>query len=317
MSSSIALTPFGSGLHRPECVVGTRRGDVFVSDWRGGVTRIDADGTQQSWLARPGQLDLRPNGIAVEPDGAFLIAHLGDTGGVWRLTRDGQLAPVLLEVDGVALPPTNFVVRDDDRLWISVSTRRRPRQDAWRAGVADGFIVLHDARGARIVADGLHYTNEIRVDPAGQWLYAVETFGRRLSRFPLAPGPALGARETVVSFGHGWFPDGFAFDAAGGVWVTSLVSNRVARLHADRLDVVVEELDPAFVDGVERAFAAGTMDATHLGPIPGTQLQHVTSVTFGGADGRTVSLGSLHGRCIHKFVADVPGAAMGPATDLQ
>jgi len=29
-----SLEPFGQGLHRPECVLGTPAGDVFVPDWR-------------------------------------------------------------------------------------------------------------------------------------------------------------------------------------------------------------------------------------------------------------------------------------------
>ena len=35
--------PRGHDLHRPECVVATRAGDVFVADWRGG-RRIFSDG---------------------------------------------------------------------------------------------------------------------------------------------------------------------------------------------------------------------------------------------------------------------------------
>jgi sugar lactone lactonase YvrE len=304
MSTSPPLTELGRELHRPECVIGTREGDVFVSDWRGGVTRIGSDGTQESWLAASDEIALRPNGIALDPGGSFLIAHLGETGGVWRLMRSGQLAPVLLEVDGIELPPTNFVDLEDHQLWISVSTRRRPRYEAWRADVADGFVVLADTRGARIVADGIHYTNEVRPDPSGRWLYVVETFGRRLVRFPIGRGGDLGPREIVLTFGHGWFPDGFAFDTDGGIWITSLISNRVARFHDDDLDIVIEDLNPEFVNTVEQAFSSGTMEAPHLGRIPGTQLQHVTSISFGGADSRTAWLGSLHGTSVYQFRID-------------
>jgi len=304
------LSSIGRDLYRPECVIATASGEIFVSDWRGGVTRIAADGHQESWLAEQSPIELRPNGIALEPDGAFLIAHLGETGGIWRLTRAGQVTPVLLAIGAEELPPTNFVARDGDRLWVSVSTRHRPRQRAWRADVADGFIALVDRRGARIVADGLHYTNEVRVDPSGRWLYAVETFGRRLVRFPLRPSGDLGPAEIIVTLGHGWFPDGFAFDVQGHLWITSLISNRVARFDADRLDVVIEDLNIAYVDDVERAFQNRTMEATHLGPIAGTQLQHVTSIAFGGPGGRTASLGSLHSRCVHQFQTDENGAAL-------
>jgi len=36
-------------------------------------------------------------------------------------------------------------------------------------------------------------------------------------------------------------------------------------------------------------------------------LKHVTSLSFGDHDRRTVFLGSLHGECIHRFRSPVPG----------
>jgi hypothetical protein len=213
----------------------------------------------------------------------------------------------------VTLPPANFVTLDArGRTWISVSTRRFPRQQAWRADVADGFVVLIDERGPRIVADGLHYTNEVRPDPSGRWLYVVETFGRRLRRFPIADDAALGAPETVCTLGRGCFPDGIAFDERGGVWITSLVSNRLLRFHDDRVDTILEDVNPDFVDGVESAFASAAMTAEHLGRIPGTLLQQLTSVAFGAPDSRTVFLGTLHGSSVYRFRADVAGAIPPP-----
>ena len=307
-----ALEAHGAGLNRPECVVVTHSGDVFVPEWPGGVTVVHADGQTQTWRATSSPDDLRPNGIALEPDGSFLIANLGDAGGIWRLARSGALAPVLTEVDGVPVPPANFVTIDDQaRTWISVSTRMAPRQQAWRADVADGFVILVDDAGARIVADGLGYTNEVRPDPEGRWLYVVETFGRRLRRFPIRAGAALGTPETVFSVnGEGFFPDGCAFDDEGGLWVTSLVSNRLVRYHDDRLETILEDVNSDFVERVERAFASRSMAAEHLGRIPGTFLQQVTSLAFGGQDRRTVYLGSLHASCLYRFRASVAGAPL-------
>ena len=84
------LEPVGRDLHRPECVLAHPDGDLFVPDWRGGVTRIGADGSQETWLSRATE-NMRPNGIAMLPDGSFLLANLGVDGGVWRLHRDGRL----------------------------------------------------------------------------------------------------------------------------------------------------------------------------------------------------------------------------------
>lgn len=303
------LEPVGVDLHRPECVVTAPSGDVFVPDWRGGVTRIAADGSQESWLANAAGIDLRPNGIALARDGSFLLANLADAGGVWRLRRNGSLEPFLTEIGGLPVPPANFVTIDDrDRTWISVSTRRVPREQAWRPDLADGFVVLVEGSRARIVADRLHYTNEVRPDPTGAWLYVVETFGRRLTRFRINPDGTLGERQMVVTLGHGCFPDGFAFDPGGAIWLTSLISNRLLRVDDGAVETILEDVNREYVERVEHAFLSGHMRGEHLGPIPGTTLQQLTSVAFGGRDGRTVYLGSLHATCLYRFTADVTGA---------
>jgi sugar lactone lactonase YvrE len=299
------LEPHGTGLNRPECVLATHSGDVYVPESPGGVAVVHADGRTETWRAASSPDDLRPNGIALVADGSFLIANLGDAGGVWRLDRSGALTPVLTDVDGVPVPPANFVTIDEQgRTWISVSTRMAPRQQAWRADVADGFVIVVDDAGARIVADGLRYTNEVRPDPEGRWLYVVETF-------PIRAGATLGTPETVFAVREeGFFPDGFAFDEEGGLWVTSLVSNRLVRFHRDRLQTILEDVNPDFVERAEQAFASRSMAAEHLGRIPGTFLQQVTSLAFGGPDRRTVYLGSLHATCLYRFRADVAGAEL-------
>jgi sugar lactone lactonase YvrE len=303
------LQRVGANLHRPECVVVGGTGDVFVPDWRGGVTRIASDGAQETWLAHAPGIELRPNGIATMGDGTFLLANLSDAGGVWRLHRNGWLEPFLIEIDGVPLPPANFVFVDrQHRVWISVSTRLVPRHAAWRPDFADGFVVLVDASGARVVAEGLHYTNEVRTDPTGTWLYVVETFGRRLTRFRIGADGTLDDRVTALTLGYGCFPDGFEFDEAGGIWVTSLISNRLLRAQDGEVDTIVEDANPAYIDEVERAFARHEMRREHLGPIPGTTLQQVTSVAFGGPDRRSVYLGSLHATWLYRFTAGFAGA---------
>ncbi len=305
-----SFSTVGSGLSRPECVVATATGDVVASDWRGGVSIVRSGGGRvETRLALNSLIPLRPNGISFTADRSLLIAQLGDSGGVWTLAADGTLSPFLTEIEGTPLPPTNFALEDQcHRTWISVSTRQYPRQLAWRPDVADGFVACVTQAGARLVADGLHYANEVRLDPTGRFLYVVETFGRRLIRYPVDAGGTLGAPETVVQFEYGFFPDGFAFDMQGGIWVTSLVSNRVVRVRPDKvIEIIVEEVNDEFVEAVETAFAAGIMAREHLGRIPGTTLQHVTSLSFGDHDRRTVFLGSLHGECIYRFRSPVPG----------
>jgi sugar lactone lactonase YvrE len=308
-----SLASRGNGLQRPECVLATARGDLYTADWRGGVACLHADGTQTLYRGElPAGRALRPNGIALERDGAFLLADLGETeGGIFRLRRDGTVEPVVVAVDGRPLPPTNFVLLDaHGRLWITVSTRRVPRSLGYRRDCDDGFIVLADRRGARVVADGLGYTNEVAIDPSGRWLYVNETFVRRTSRFALHADGTLGARETVAEYGAGTFPDGLAFDESGALWIVSIVSNRVIRLAPDGTETTwVEDADPAHVAWVERAYDAGELGRPHLDKAAGARLRNVSSVAFGGPDRRTAYLGCLLGDAILSFRAPVAGVA--------
>jgi len=310
-----ALGWVGESLCRPECVLATRSGDLYVSDARGGVVHLEAGGGQRLYRAGPGA-DITPlvNGIALLRDGSFLLAHLGaEQGGVYRLQRDGTMQPFLLRVDGVDLPPTNFIVEDAlGRFWVTVSTRRRPRALGYRRDCDDGFIVCvgADGRGARIVADGLGYTNEVAVDPSGSWLYVNETFGRRLSRFALGADGSLGTRETVVEFGPGTFPDGLAFDEEGHVWVVSIVSNRLIRVAPDGAATLwFEDADPTHLAEVEAAYEAGTMGRPHLDVARGRRLRNISSIAFAGSDRRTAVFGCLLGDRLATLRLPVAGVA--------
>lgn len=314
LAAPIALNELGrigNGLNRPECVLATQRGELFASDWRGGVAQVWPDGSQALYRGElPGDRPLRPNGISMRPDGSFLVADLGEEiGGVFELRRDGTVRPIVEEVDGAPLPPTNFAHEDaQGRIWATVSTRKIPRAADYRPDASSGFIVVADRRGARIVADGLGYTNEALVSPDGHYLYVNETFARRLSRFRIGADGELAQRETIATFGKGTFPDGLAFDREGAVWITSIVSNRVIRVTADgSQEIMLEDSDPAHVDWVEEAYRAGTMGRPHLDHAAGRRLKNISSLAFGGPDLRTAYLGCLVSDSIMTFRAPVAG----------
>jgi len=207
------------------------------------------------------------------------------------------------------VPPVNFVHLDEqDRMWVSVSTWRIPRDRAFHRDVADGFVILCDRRGARIVADGLGYSNEVKVDPSGEYLYAHETMARRLSRYRLRDG-GLGPRETVVEYGDGIIPDGFEFDAEGGVWCASVMSNRLLRVAPDGSQhVVLEDSDPQQVAGAMARWRAGAFTREDMNIGAQRRLRNIASVAFGGEDLRTVFLGSLAGDGLFTFRSPIAGA---------
>lgn len=300
-----AVTWVGSGLARPECVLTTAKGEVFVGDHHSGIAEVGKP-KREIVGAPPGFL---PNGVAMRSDRQFLIANLGPGGGVWRLDRDWRLYPHLFEADGELLRVCNFVGVDKAGTeWISVSTRTFPREKSFRPGYADGFIVRRDADGAHIVADGIGFTNECRVDPTGKWLYVNETVTKRISRFPVE-GKTLGKKEVVHIFGEGEFPDGFAFDSEGGVWVACVCSNRVIRIETNgRRTLILDDADLADVAKAEAFFNADKGGREHVEIGGRRTLKNIASVAFGGPDLKTVYLGNLAGTAIPSFPSPIAGA---------
>ncbi|WP_162246084.1 SMP-30/gluconolactonase/LRE family protein [Variovorax sp. Root318D1] len=302
------LTFIGSDLERPESVLVTST-DVFAADHVCGVTRVGGERIP----LRDVPEGFLPNGIALTQAGEFLIANLGDEGGIWRIDADRRLHPFLLEVNGRQLRNSNFVGYDDlGRLWVSVCTQQRPRAKAFDRYTADGYIVLVDEHGARIVAEGLGFANECRVDPTGNWLYVNETMSRVLSRFPIeiVDGRArLGSKEQVYTFTDGDFPDGLNFDVEGGVWVACVVSNRVVRIDSTgRREVILEDADPLLIAEAEQKWAIDELSDAALRAGLTRTLHNVSCIAFGGDDMKTVYLGSLAGKRLATFRAEIAGA---------
>ena len=300
----------GNDLNRPECVLATRSGHLYSADWRGGVVITFPDGQSKLLKHRTSHPWLKPNGIALMPEGNFLVTHLGDeTGGVYCLDGNGILTPFLEEIENTPLPPTNFVCRDfQGRTWITVSTRLIPRHSAARPDHGDGFIVLKDEKGARIVADGLGFTNECVLDRTGSWLYVNETFRKRLSRFRIGKDGMLGNRETIAEFGVAEFPDGVIFDEEDHLWVTSIISNRLYRIAPDGSKVLwLEDCDEIGMEGVEAKYQLGQLEASDFKKVKPRILRNISSMAFGGKDLQTAWLGCLQGTSLATFRAPVRG----------
>lgn len=299
----------GAGLNRPECVICLANGRMIAANFDGGVSVIEPGGEVWHLVGR-GDVALKPNGICLVEDGSILATHLGaTTGGVYRLHPDGRLDPYLLEADGIALPPTNFVHRDAiGRTWITVSTRKVPRALGYRRDAGDGFVVRVDDRGARIVADGLGFTNECLVHPDCRRIFINETFARRVSVFAISPTGDLVRERSFEDFEAGEFPDGMALDAAGGLWLACIIANRVIRLGRDfERRVVLDGADPELIAWTEEAYAADRMAPEHLARAP-QPFDNISSLAFGGTDLRTIYLGNLLGDRIASFRQDVVGA---------
>lgn len=306
------LVPYGRELERPECVWADRDG-VWASDARGGVCRVHAD--------RPPEVlgtgIAEPNGFSRRPDGSFVVAGLGD-GRLYQITPDGRTRVLLDSVDGAPLGAVNYACADGpDRVWLSVMTRHLPWIPAMQSSTRDGYILRIDRDGARpqIVADGLDLTNEVKVSADGRHLYAVETLGCRVVRFPIRSDGSLGTKECVgpASLGRGALPDGITFDAAGNVWVTIISQNALYVIDRDgAVHVVYCDMNAAAVEAIAVAAERRTGTTDHLlaclaveGP-----LRLPTSLAFGGPDGRTAFVGSVG--LTHLVTFRLPPGLAGP-----
>ncbi len=300
------VTRIGRDLVRPECVLADAVGRLWVSDGRGGVTCIEADG-RQALLACSGL----PNGLAFAHDGSLLVANFAGRC-LERLNRDGRSDVLLHRLDGRPLGQVNFVLNDrHDRIWLTVSTERDAFFDAFRPDVADGSIILIDAAGPRRVATGLAFPNELRLDPTGRWLYVAETTGRRIRRLAVGANGDLGPAETFgpLVLGPG-FPDGICFDSLGNLWVAMVGADRLIVLTPDgrRHDVMADGQLEA-IARMEERFIAGTLTPADLAAAAGRIAPLTTSIAFGGPGRRTAYLGSLRGTSLAAFEAPVAGLA--------
>jgi gluconolactonase len=316
----------GHDLQRPECILAERDGTLWSADARGGVMQIRPDGTQALITQMPDvHFDIArdagesllggtlPNGLAFARNGDILIANFG-TDRLEVVARAGESRVLMEQIDGKPLGKVNFVLRDrQDRLWITISTRTNPWSEAIVSRLADGYIVLIDDRGPRVVADGFQFTNEIRLDAEERWLYVAETCGKHVTRLRVLPDGSLTDREIYgpADLGPGLI-DGIAFDAVGNLWAAMIFADRLVAITPEGgLLELLNDGDSAATARFERSFATGE-------PVPFDVLMQcggricpwLASVTFGGPDLQTVYLGALRATSIPYLRSPVTGLPM-------
>ncbi|MGA8709313.1 MAG: SMP-30/gluconolactonase/LRE family protein [Steroidobacteraceae bacterium] len=322
-----SLRTVGHDLQRPECILAQADGTLWSADARGGVMRIGVDGSQRL-IAQ--QADTRftergagsggeryifegtlPNGIAFARNGDFLIANFG-TDALERMSRNGESWVLYTQIEGQPLGKVNFVLRDSkDRLWLTVTTRAKPWTRSINEKLPDGYVALIDERGIRIAADGFVGTNEVRLDAAEEWLYVVESNARRIARLRVQPDGRLTDREVYGPSQLQGIPDGFAFDAIGNLWMTYVISDRIAVLTPEGDErIVFDDGDAARVRLFDQHFFAGTVTPEIMMGCGGTVAPWTASLTFGGPDLQTLYIGSLRGTTIPYVRAPVAGLPM-------
>jgi len=304
------LAQIGHGLNRPECVLAARDGSLYTGDWTLGIAQIAPDGTTRSAV----ETDLiaqgfRPNGFAMTPDGDFLFANMGKAGGVWRVGRRGEATPFATELDGRPISRTNFVLVDGDRAWITISSLSR-KHEHFTAEENSGQILLVKDGKVTLAADGLNWTNELRIAPDGKHLFVNETFACRTTRYDLAADGGL-SNPLRIHYPNDTYPDGMAFDTEGALWIACVISNRVIRLAPDLTwTVVFEDVDRAYLDKIAADYAQGHLTWEQIAQSRGSRVANLSSVAFGGPDLKTLYLGGLGLGAVQVLRSPVAGMPM-------
>ena len=319
----------GTDLQRPECILAEPNGDLWVADARGGVCYIQPDGTQKiitQKYAEKINLDSKetkdtdrffkgtlPNGLAFASNGDILISNFG-TDCLERMKRTGETEVLFDTVNGKEIGKVNFVLRDSkDRLWITITTMKKSWLDALRPDLDDGYLIRYDDRGLHIVAEGLHFTNEVRFDEKEEYIYVVQTTGGNVLRFRVDEKGELHNREIYgpTHMGQGAYPDGIAFDSYGNLWGTMVYSDKVFVITPDgEFKVLIDEGDHDKVKALDDAFYAKSVTNEVLFETGRGIAPWMASVTFGGPDLKTVYIGSLRAKNIPYFSSPVAGLPM-------
>jgi len=293
----------GIGVKRPEDVVVSRAGEVWLSDQNSACARLLPDGS----LQRVGKAGGAPNGINMDLEGRLLIANFGGPDmGVGPLQRldpnSGEIEMLCGEINGRKLYGSNYPLVDSrGRIWCSHSTWG-PVDQAFN-GLDDGLVYRVELNGSvTVLAEGIKFANGMAFDYAEKHLFVCQTTGCDVLRYPIlsddtlgAPvryGPKLGLSAAEVQDKRPLTPairsqlgatDGCGFDQDGNLWVTLFAANKIIAITP-----------------------AGEM-VTMLSDPEGAVMRAPTNVSWGGPDMRDLYIGSVISNYILHVRSPVPG----------
>jgi sugar lactone lactonase YvrE len=228
------------------------------------------------------------------------------------MTRDGKTRTLHDNIDGEQIGKVNFVLRDSkNRIWLTISTKVKNWVEASNPNTSDGYIAVVDQDGIRIAAEGFKFTNEIRFDAKEEYLYIVETNGRRISRMQSHPDGTLSDREIFGPSDLGGFPDGIAFDSYGNLWGTLIYAEKIFALTPEgELRIILDDGNPEAIKKLDNHFFTGKVQIGDMIACESSAAPWMASITFGGQNLKTTYVGTLKGTTIPYFTSPVAGLPM-------
>ena len=182
-----------------------RRGELFFCS--GALLRVDAQCKVHKYF------DLNPAGTVLRGDGHLLVCD-NKHKALLDVSPDGKVGVVAEQLGLQTLRSLNDLTIDarGNVYWTD------PEGSTLKTPVGSIFRVRPDGRVDRI-ATGLAFPNGLDVDPAGKFLYVIESQSKKILRYPVpADNDLLGTPDVFYDLG-GSGGDGCAFDAQGNLWV--------------------------------------------------------------------------------------------------
>lgn len=207
-------------------------------------------------------------GLAVDGDGNIYACDIGNHC-IHRIMPDGRTHRYTNEI----AYPNSLAFDANGRLYASDS-------GSWQS-TGDGSICCINPGGAvtQLTTDNLRFPNGIAIH--GDWLYFVESTLPGISKVPLAGGDTTVVIELPLTI-----PDGVAFDANGGLWISCWQPNRILHLSA-----------------------AGTL-RTAANDWSGIHVFTPNNIAFFGSGLEHLVISCLGGNFLRSFRPNVPGAAL-------
>jgi sugar lactone lactonase YvrE len=224
-------------------------GRLWLSDfYNHRVLSVGAEGDMRVELV----LDDQPSGLGWMPDGSLLVVGM-KAQRVWRRGTDGVLA-VHAELGDIATGLCNDMVVDAaGRAYVGNFGFDLDRVIAEGTGaavladppLADLAMIDPDGRVTR-AAHGLAFPNGMVITPDGGTLIVAETFGRRLTAFPMFANGALGERRVWADLGAR-MPDGICLDEQGAIWFANpLLPECVRVAEGGEVLEVADTIEPCY-----------------------------------------------------------------------
>jgi sugar lactone lactonase YvrE len=182
-----------------------RDGEVLFCS--GALLRVDAQRKVHKYL------DLNPAGTVLCGNGHVLVCD-NKYRALLDVSPEGKVGVVVEQFRSQPLASLNDLTIDarGNVYWTD------PEGSSAKNPVGQVFRVGPDGRVDRL-AGGLAFPNGIEVDPAGKFLYLIESQSNKILRYPVPDDDALLGKPEVFFDLGGSGGDGCTFDAAGNLWV--------------------------------------------------------------------------------------------------